>query len=80
MDATRARPVAAIRRGGDCAGDDGRRVLCRFRRRALGVWAVSDIREGLKIGAGVALVFALPIAGVWGVVIFMAWLQKAVGL
>ena len=41
---------------------------------------MSDIREGLKIGAGLALTFALPIGAVWGVVIFMVWLQKAVGL
>ena len=41
---------------------------------------MSDMRDGLKIGAGLALTFALPIGAVWGVVILMAWLQKAVGL
>jgi hypothetical protein len=41
---------------------------------------MSEIREGLKIGLGVALMFALPIAGLWGVVILMTWLQKALGL
>jgi hypothetical protein len=41
---------------------------------------MSDIRDSLKIGLGVALLFALPIGAVWGVVILMAWLQKAVGL
>ena len=48
---------------------------------------MSDMRDGLKIGAGLAFVFALlafvfalPIGAVWGVVIVMAWLQKAVGL
>ncbi len=41
---------------------------------------MSDIRDGLKIGLGVALVFGVPIAVVWGVIILMAWLQKAVGM
>ncbi|CAB4155726.1 hypothetical protein UFOVP670_33 [uncultured Caudovirales phage] len=43
---------------------------------------MSDIviiaREALKIGIGVALMFAMPIAALWGVVILMTWLQKAV--
>ena len=39
-----------------------------------------DIRDGLKIGAGLALTFALPIGAVWGMLILMTWLQKAVGL
>ena len=41
---------------------------------------MSDIRDGLKIGLSVAVIFALPIAGLWGVVILMTWLQKALGL
>ena len=42
--------------------------------------AMRDIRDGLKIGIGVALIFTLPIASLWGVVILMTWLQKAMGL
>ena len=41
---------------------------------------MSDIRDALMAGIGVALVVAPPIAAVWGVVILMAWLQKALGL
>ena len=39
-----------------------------------------DMRDGLKMGAGLALTFALPFGAVWGMVILMTWLQKAVGL
>ncbi len=41
---------------------------------------MSDMRDGLKIGLGVALVFGVPIAVVWGVIILMAWFQKTLGL
>ena len=41
---------------------------------------MSDIRDALMVGLGIALLVAPPIAAFWGVVIFMAWLQKAVGL
>ena len=41
---------------------------------------MNDIRDALNIAVGVAFIFALPTIAVWGVVILMAWLQKAVGL
>ena len=41
---------------------------------------MSDIRDALMVGIGTALVIEPPIAAVWGVVILMEWLQKAMGL
>ena len=41
---------------------------------------MSDIRAALNIAIGITLIIAPPIAAIWGVVILMTWLQKAVGL
>ena len=41
---------------------------------------MSDICEALKLGLWVGFIVALPIAVLWGVVILMAWLQKALVL
>lgn len=44
---------------------------------------MSEIRDGLKclkFGLFGGLIVAMPLGVIWGVVILMTWLQKAVGL
>jgi|LakMenEpi03Aug12_release.lakeMendotaPanAssembly.Ray.scaffolds.fasta_scaffold958226_2 hypothetical protein len=41
---------------------------------------MSDLLDALKVAIALALMSAGLLCGLWGVLLLMAWLQKAMGL